>query len=294
MSISVIIPTHDRPSLLAEALNSVARQTLPPAEVLVVDDLDDERVRGVIDAMRKGAGHHVTHVRSTSSAGASASRNLGARRATGELVAFLDDDDLWDPRYLERAVAGMRATGADVVVTWLNLETDGVRRPGKAIREGLSAEAILGVNPGVTGSNLIVRRQALADVGGWDESLWVSNDKDLMIRLLDAGHRYAVVEERLVVKRAHSGPRLGSPAPRRVQGLEAFAVKYARRLSPHDRRVLAAKRARVQAHGRQSTIARAAAVFRFLIHGGPQVLGRPRTWAGRAPQKRSSQAGNDR
>jgi len=95
---SVIIPSHNRPALLIEALNSVRAQTFGDWEAVIVDDgsippvaLDREDAR-------------VSVLRHASAQGGAAAKNSGIGGAAGEIVAFLDDDDLWAPNYLQRAI----------------------------------------------------------------------------------------------------------------------------------------------------------------------------------------------
>src|SRR5690606_35875991 len=95
-SFTVVVPTSRRPALLREALASVAAQTLPPDQVVVVDDAGDPGTQAVVAGFP----------------GYTYARNDGAALARGEWIAFLDDDDLWLPHKLE-AVAAVVAAGAD-------------------------------------------------------------------------------------------------------------------------------------------------------------------------------------
>lgn len=97
-AVSVVIPTFGRSSFLNEALASVAAQSLPPHEVIVVDDCSPEPVRAHGD---------LKVVRHARNMGPGAARNTGIAHATGDLVLFLDDDDLLTPRRLEKAVGGI-------------------------------------------------------------------------------------------------------------------------------------------------------------------------------------------
>ena len=104
MTITVLTATLGRrPQMLAEALDSVAAQTLPPLEHLVVDDgsysVELDRAQ-VLQVSHRGLG---------------AARNAGLAAARGEAIALLDDDDLWHPEHLELCWAELQRTGADVV-----------------------------------------------------------------------------------------------------------------------------------------------------------------------------------
>lgn len=114
--VSVVIPAYNRPALLAEAVASVRAQTLTDWELVIVDDasvpalaldVEDDRIR---------------FIRNPASQGGAASKSIGIKAARAEILAFLDDDDLYAPTYLERAVATLdRNPGLDVIfmgVTW--------------------------------------------------------------------------------------------------------------------------------------------------------------------------------
>src|SRR5690349_18103068 len=100
--VSVVVPVRDGERFLAEALGSAAAQTPAAHELLVVDD-------GSADGSAELAERLGARVLRQAREGQAAARNLGVRAATGELVAFLDADDLWPARSLERRLAAMRA-----------------------------------------------------------------------------------------------------------------------------------------------------------------------------------------
>ena len=106
--VACIIPTHDRPDLLSQALDSVLGQAMAPAEVVVVDDLDDPHTATVVAAVALQAPFPVRHVVNRALGGASGSRNAGAAASTAPVLAFLDDDDAWRPEYLRDACATLR------------------------------------------------------------------------------------------------------------------------------------------------------------------------------------------
>lgn len=109
--ISVVIPTRDRPGPLHRALRSLARQTFRDFEVVVIAD-GGVPPHAVIDAWK-----HELHVRllEADGKGVSHARNLGVATASGEYLAFLDDDDIFLPRHLELAHRALTASHADVV-----------------------------------------------------------------------------------------------------------------------------------------------------------------------------------
>lgn len=96
MKISVVIPTYNSARVIAATLESVLRQTLPPDEILVLDDGSTDDTIDILSAYKS----RITLLQQQNQ-GVAASRNTLSQRASGDLVAFLDHDDLWHPRYLE-------------------------------------------------------------------------------------------------------------------------------------------------------------------------------------------------
>jgi glycosyltransferase involved in cell wall biosynthesis len=111
-AISVIIPTFNRGSWLPETVGSVLAQTVPPLEILVVDDGSTDDTQAVCRQFPDP----VRYIRQDN-AGVGAARNRGAAEARGEWLAFLDSDDLWPADKLEVQLAALEATGADWSIT---------------------------------------------------------------------------------------------------------------------------------------------------------------------------------
>src|SRR5262245_42648417 len=105
LSISVVIPYYNGSRFIGEALDSVRAQTLSPIEIIVVDDASRPEEGEALDRL---AGDCVV-VHQTKNGGPSVARNVGISRARGEWIAFLDCDDLWDPRKLELQAAVAQA-----------------------------------------------------------------------------------------------------------------------------------------------------------------------------------------
>lgn len=104
---SVIIPTHNRPELLSEALASIAAQTITDWQAIIVDDCSNPAVDEQDIQSRFGNKFQV--LRHTTPQGGSVAKNTGLNAATGKYIAFLDDDDLFAPTYLEHAFETLEA-----------------------------------------------------------------------------------------------------------------------------------------------------------------------------------------
>lgn len=101
-SISVVIPTQDRPELLFEAIHSVKNQTLPAKEIIIVDDASANRVDQ--DALRHTFGSSIKVIRNEHSRGLAWARYRGVKECTGKWVAHLDDDDLYNKDFLKDSI----------------------------------------------------------------------------------------------------------------------------------------------------------------------------------------------
>lgn len=219
VKISCVIPTYDRKELLKEALASVFKQRICPYEIIVVNNGQHEL------GLPPEIGSRVTIHNIEARAGASRARNFGARQASGDYLAFLDDDDLWgDERYLSRALEKIRG-GAKCLVCPLFKKNNGSLKPYKNPAGQLEIKKILAFNPGVIGSNIIIEKKLFFEIGGFDEKLPTSEDKSLIIEVLKSGNETKTVEDNFVVYRTHGAKRL-SDAAGLISGISAFIKKY--------------------------------------------------------------------
>ena len=129
MTVSVVIPTFNRAFQIGEAIRSVLQQTQPPSEVIVVDDGSTDDTADVCAAF----GHPVRYVRQTN-AGVSAARNHGARLAAGDLIAFIDSDDVWRP---EKLAVQCAALAQDPGAEWSITGCETIDAEGGVVEGGL-------------------------------------------------------------------------------------------------------------------------------------------------------------
>jgi glycosyltransferase involved in cell wall biosynthesis len=237
MKLSVMIPSFQRPRLLAQALQHVAIQTRQPDEVIVV--FDGDAPAAALEETRLP----LRILATATQQGAAATRNLGARAARNDWLAFLDDDDWWLPNYLDTVSKTVRRTKANVICTSFLASVDGELIPEKDAPYDLVMADFFSHNPGVRFSNLVIRRSLYLDIGGCDEELPAFQDIDLGLRLLDRPDlRYARVDTRLVVCRKHSGPRLtGARSSAIVSAVAPFITRHAYRMTLAQRIAFAAR-----------------------------------------------------
>ena len=233
-SISVIIPTLSRIVLLEEAINSVLSQTIKPAEIIVVDADKNGSAQEIVNKIAKKYSV-LRYVKGDG--GASRNRNIGAEAATSHVFAFLDDDDLWKPTYLEKALSKLKEQNSSAIVTWLNSYDGKNITSDKHISSDLPINAFFEKNPGVTGSNILIRSDIFNKLGGYDETLLVSEDKDLLMQIIDADYIYNIVEEPLVLRRTHNMGNLSDSSTYRfLEGIQNFYPKYKKKMSYGTRR----------------------------------------------------------
>lgn len=203
VSISVVISTCDRPlRFLKSAIESALCQSLPPYEVIVVDN-SSEYVDP--DSMPEG----IRLLRLPPKVGPSKARNSGAEAARGDFVSFLDDDDLWHRDYLYEVSKSINNLSADVVLARLvRVDTHAKCQPYKLFPNNtIHQRRIFYSNPGFGGQNLTIRRDIFLAHHGFDTKMPSSEDRDLGARLLSAGVRIVSSPNALAIIRHHAGPR---------------------------------------------------------------------------------------
>lgn len=230
--VSVVLPTRDRPRRLSAALSSVLSQTYPNLEVLVVDDASTDPVEEVVENLSRGD-RRVRLIRLSEKSGAAVARNTAFADARGELVAFIDDDDLWKPQKLEKQVAFLEEH-PDMGIVTSDHEVIDERWPDRLMYHlgprTFTSQHLLWFN--IPGSLVccIVRRDVVGDDLWLDESYPSVEDWDLWVRC--ARHtKMGVVKEVLGRRTLHADGRLSDPASK-LNGLRAFERSHSRSMSP--------------------------------------------------------------
>lgn len=138
--VSVIIPVYNVRPYLIEALDSTLSQTYKNLEIIIIDDGSTDGSRAICDAYAEKDDRVV--VIHQENKGLSAARNMGLDRMTGDLVAFLDPDDAYDPSFIEETVAAMMRTDADLIVCRFTVHrTTGTLHDHRSMRVFPSIEA---------------------------------------------------------------------------------------------------------------------------------------------------------
>ena len=238
--VSVVIPTYGRPEFLPDAVESVASQTYPNVELVVVDDHSPDPVEPVLDDLSLDT-LDWRCLRHAENRGANAARRTGIESTDGDVVAFLDDDDYWGPTVVERMVEAFDAGGEGVGVVTVGASfVDGSgRQIGSVVptESGDVTEGLLrGTVRAATFSCFAVRRAVVEATGYPDERFPSWQDKEWHIRL--SQHcEYASVSDPLVARRVSDHGQITDDFERKrdvsypllVEKHASLAASYGRR-----------------------------------------------------------------
>ena len=229
MSISVVIPAYNASPYIRETIQSILHQSLPADEILVIDDGSRDDTAAIAETF----GPPVRVFRRPNAKQA-VSRNFGIQEATGEWIAFMDSDDLWEHNKLERQMDELaKHPEADICYTGridfieeqdgLHFDVPMFAPPVENIRDFLYRKCTF------FPSSVIVRRSALVEMGGFCTDPGTAEDWDLWIRLLHAGKKFAVCPEPLLLYRLH----LGSTSTNGMHMLNSGEIVFRKHVLPH-------------------------------------------------------------
>jgi glycosyltransferase involved in cell wall biosynthesis len=214
--VSVVVPTYNRPDKLRRAVGTVLEQTYARVELVVVDDHSETPASDALADLDRSALDAVTVVRHEQNRGANAARNTGIREATGEFVAFLDDDDRWHPEKLARQVAAFESGGDRVGLVYTGARyvyPDGERVIGGAVSGDATRDILEGASVAEF-SAVMVRASVIERAGLPDERFPSWQDHEWFLRL-SLHCEFAVVPEPLTVRHWDHDGRIGQDFERR-------------------------------------------------------------------------------
>jgi glycosyltransferase involved in cell wall biosynthesis len=231
VEVSVVIPLYNRANHIRRTVDSVLAQTYRNFELIVVDDGSTD---GGGDIVRQYADPRIRLVTQPNS-GECAARNRGVAEANANWVAFLDSDDEWMPRFLER-VFGFATTHSSLAAVFTNITSFRDNTPwlncpfaGPCVLENYFAFSIKNLGRGITSSSVMVRKQRLKDIGGFPVGIHRSGDTDTWLRLALWGEVGCVPELLAVYHNEVAGSATQWPEPFFPEG-----VKTLRRLRAED------------------------------------------------------------
>ena len=193
-AVSVVIPVFERLDYLDEALASVAAQTRPPDELVIVRDGGRCDPSPLLDACPIPA-----QVLTRPHGGPGAARNAGCRAAAGDVLAFLDVDDVWLPEKLELQL-GILERSPDVAMVFAGVEAFYSPELGRRERPPVSRRAM---RAGILPSTFVVRRDAYLAAGEFLEGVMFGDFVDWYAHATELGLRGTTVDRVLVRRRFH-------------------------------------------------------------------------------------------
>jgi len=229
--ISAIITTCNRSNKFARAFESILNQTYKPKEIIVVDDCSDNKISNFIKELLPS---NVNYIKHNKNRGLAAARNTGLNQANEELVAYLDDDDIWLPGRLEAQIKLWNSlgperknnlaciqVGAEIIDSKNNLLD--VYLP---FNEGNLKDSIINYGTGTISSCFLFIKEKIVKVGGFDEKLISGIDDDIWMSLAKFGYSNIIITNPFVqINRDHNIGMMSS-TNRRIKGLSQYVRKW--------------------------------------------------------------------
>jgi glycosyltransferase involved in cell wall biosynthesis len=229
--VSVVIPTYNREEVVDRAIDSALNQTQQNIEIIVVDDASTDNTREVVTSYDDS---RLVYIRHEKNKGGSAARNTGIKRANGKYIAFLDSDDEWDKDKLKIQInclknrnekwgaiyCGFRTKRNNPLTTFVDSQFHG--NTGQEGNSEIIKDLLLLQFSNGGASTLVVRRDLVEKIDGFDESFSRHQDWEFLIRLLRST-KLAYVDEKLVTKHHTGGVRYETAVQAKKQYLQKFA-----------------------------------------------------------------------
>ncbi len=209
---TVVVTTHNYAHLLPDALRSLAAQTVPDFELLIVDDGSTDNTEEVVGQFRSR--FRDFHYLKQSQSGPAAARNAGVQKARGTHVAILDADDVWSPRYLETIQNKFESNPKIEVVFADGLRVLGngqvlrpVFTPGLPWLEGPvnSTAVFFSLCNYFLPSGMVFRKSLYERIGAFDSRFPHGDDFEWVVRAVMAGAYCARIDQKLFLYRRHGG-----------------------------------------------------------------------------------------
>lgn len=236
--VSVVIPTHNRWSLLKEAVDSCLRQTYACLDIIIIDDGSTDETSERVDLMLASSWAKAgVRYQRQDNAGASAARNHGLRLARGDYVQFLDSDDLLMPSKITSQIMVLencdfrdapcchcyglvrsKSTAGAIYQRVGAHETD-----ARALLQRLCSRVVHVLST----PSPLWRRGYLSQHAGWREDISLGDDLEYYVRLLVGVRMIGFVDEQLFVVREHDGSRLSTDSATAIPVLSHLRARYA-------------------------------------------------------------------
>jgi glycosyltransferase involved in cell wall biosynthesis len=245
--VSIVIPAYNVAQFISETLATVFAQTFTDFEVIIVNDGSPDT-----EEFERALQPYIDRIcyLKQENRGASAARNTGLRVARGELIAFLDADDLWAPNYLAEQLRFLSEQGCDLVCADANYFGDAVATK-QTYMDSLMADAppegpvtfleLVNADRSLITSGVVVRRELVLEAGLFDEALRNAQDLDLWLRLARHGAHLAYQRKPLLSYRSRANSLSGDAINSHKRELRVFdKIEQSYEFTPAERREVTA------------------------------------------------------
>lgn len=202
--VSIIIPSFNNEKYIGYAISSVLNQTYQNIEIIVVDDNSQDDTEKVVKSFEN---KDLTYIKLNKNMGASAAKNIGIQKSTGEYIAFLDSDDMYDKDKIDAQIDIIEldnSQGSDVGVVYCGIKI--IDENAKVISEILAeGREWDGINNGdFIGATALVKRECFDNIGLFDPNLKYFEDMDLYFRIHKNGYNFNFAQKPLYLYRIHA------------------------------------------------------------------------------------------
>jgi glycosyltransferase involved in cell wall biosynthesis len=226
--VSVIIPTYNRAEFLRSAIESALNQTFKDIEIIVADDKSTDNTPTVVKSFND---KRIKYLTNKSNMGPSATRNSAILASKGEYIAFLDDDDEWIPKKLQKQVELLDKSPPNICGVYSDrLIID--RLSNEIISKGLQSGKVRGnllsqlaMHNQINTCTVLLRKRCLDEVGLFDETISYMEDRDLWIRL-SLNWDFEYINEPLTRTYIHKQGHLSERLKDQIEGREKLLTKY--------------------------------------------------------------------
>lgn len=220
--ISVVVPTFNREKTIKRCIDSIVKQTLPPYEIIVVDDGSIDQTLTILESMV----YKNLRVIRQNHRGAQAARNLGIMNAKGDYIAFLDSDDEWMSDMLEKSVDSFFDAGCNSVVYADCYRDNGYKKEiWRMPNCTANSYAFLLKYPGPMFQSFLVKKEWLLEIGMLDENVPAYQEWDTSISLAKK-HKFVHVKKPLFIYHLHSGETISKDKKKDIMGYSYIVHKY--------------------------------------------------------------------
>lgn len=226
MKVSIIIPTFKRANILPRAIDSVLNQTYKNIEIIVVSDGIDNPTNIVMKKYTSNS--KVNYFFYKNNMGGNYARNFGIQNATGEYIAFLDDDDFWDETKLEKQMKHFYDEKIGLVYCGKEHQylDENISYISSALKRGNLSEEIFEKNYIGSTSCVVIRKNIIDKVGYFDENLLSLQDYDLWIRICQETLVGAVNEPLLLYRNKSANNQISVNINKRIKSFAILMEKY--------------------------------------------------------------------